>query len=707
VVRLVALIVLLLALSACAANSGTTPPVSGLPPFPVDKEPSEIYQQILGLDTFARSPDITEWEAHVAIGPPPAGGMSWVTYRFNTGGEIPQSISPSWSYLSGMSHGGLWLGIADFTHHRWKLSGPFDMSYGPGVELSPDMVSPLGNVYFAAIVDNPESQYMIAGINFVLGGENLPPVAQIDATPNPAIIGRDTECLLDAGGSSDSDGTIVNYQWDLDGDYKIDVEGPSMTEVTLPLGSTQREWSIYLRTTDNKGGYDSRSIQVSLRTNVPPVAECRLIPETAAVGDAVTLDASGSFDALGDIVNYSWDMDGDGTFEVDGGTIPTQPASMPAQRQKVGLRVIDDAGATDEMHFALSATRVLVDFDNRQAPSSTNRVFDMVSVAGNPALVYQVDTGSTQEMRYVRAIDAQGNQWGAPTTLAEISPGAFPDLEIIGGVPALAYVHSESELRFVAAEDAEGTNWGTPITVAIGDFGYSGRPTLAEVNGTPAIVYKDVSIPSLHLRYVRAMDPQGQSWNPSVGIAGTTTSHRLTVADGRPAVIYANLPYDWYYGDISFTRALDPDGNAWGTALSIGDGDHNIGGIAVMNSLPVVAEDTGYYGSIRFLRGQDADGQGWDTIYSDNSKPPGGVVLSAAVGKPVIGSRSPEAVNYEGQRLSLYLYAASDAGGDNWNAPLFLDTADYYSDLGLTGISSGAGYAFVSNGGIFYDRVDL
>jgi hypothetical protein len=65
----------------------------------------------------------------------------------------------------------------------------------------------------------------------------------------------------------------------------------------------------------------ARSWTVDLTT--PPVAEIFAVPGVALSTDQVTLDASGSHDSLdGTVVRYEWDIDGDGSFELDSGDTP-------------------------------------------------------------------------------------------------------------------------------------------------------------------------------------------------------------------------------------------------------------------------------------------------------------------------------------------------------------------------------------------------
>jgi hypothetical protein len=65
----------------------------------------------------------------------------------------------------------------------------------------------------------------------------------------------------------------------------------------------------------------ARSWTVDLTT--PPVAEISARPNPGLTGDEVTLDASTSHDSLdGTVVDYQWDVDGDGSFEFDTGDTP-------------------------------------------------------------------------------------------------------------------------------------------------------------------------------------------------------------------------------------------------------------------------------------------------------------------------------------------------------------------------------------------------
>jgi hypothetical protein len=77
--------------------------------------------------------------------------------------------------------------------------------------------------------------------------------------------------------------------------------------------------------------------------NAKPVAKLKA-PSKATAGKAVKLDGSGSRDSDGSIVNYSWDLDGDGAIETNGGKKKTLSRKFKAGVHHVTLRVTDNKG---------------------------------------------------------------------------------------------------------------------------------------------------------------------------------------------------------------------------------------------------------------------------------------------------------------------------------------------------------------------------
>ncbi|MFH5797978.1 PKD domain-containing protein [Haladaptatus sp. CMAA 1911] len=94
--------------------------------------------------------------------------------------------------------------------------------------------------------------------------------------------------------------------------------------------------------------------------NEPPVARIQTSPENTTDGslergDTVTLDASASEDGDGDIAEYTWDVDGDGSFERSGESIELSLSECGDYR--VMLQVTDDKGETATDEVVLSTIR--------------------------------------------------------------------------------------------------------------------------------------------------------------------------------------------------------------------------------------------------------------------------------------------------------------------------------------------------------------
>ena len=92
-------------------------------------------------------------------------------------------------------------------------------------------------------------------------------------------------------------------------------------------------------------------------TGDPPVAEISSDRFFGEVPMTVNLDASGSHDPDGDIVNYEWDWEGDGVYDFDSGSDPTPPPLEITQEgvYTATVRVTDDDGIKDTASRAIYA----------------------------------------------------------------------------------------------------------------------------------------------------------------------------------------------------------------------------------------------------------------------------------------------------------------------------------------------------------------
>lgn len=140
-------------------------------------------------------------------------------------------------------------------------------------------------------------------------------------------------CHFDGSGSSDSDGTIVAYQWDF-GDNSLTSTSASTIEHTyLQAGN----YSVTLKVIDNGKASASTGPQTVTVTNVPPAASF-----TVSCSDlSCSFDGSGSSDSDGTISSYWWNF-GDGSSLGVGSTATHTYAQNGSYG--VSLTVIDNGG---------------------------------------------------------------------------------------------------------------------------------------------------------------------------------------------------------------------------------------------------------------------------------------------------------------------------------------------------------------------------
>jgi PKD repeat protein len=186
------------------------------------------------------------------------------------------------------------------------------------------------------------------------GGNLVPPDAVLTPDPVSGIAPLGVE--WDASASTDSDGTIVRYDWDMDGNGVFElIDGGAKRAVSYLTGG---DYTVAVRVLDDDGGMDAalatvnvNDEPVALATSDPSAGDLAQIQATMKMTGSgsilVTYDGTTSFDPDGTIAQYDWDLDNDGEFEIINGDA-TQPVTYTASGVwAVALRVTDNEGATD------------------------------------------------------------------------------------------------------------------------------------------------------------------------------------------------------------------------------------------------------------------------------------------------------------------------------------------------------------------------
>lgn len=103
--------------------------------------------------------------------------------------------------------------------------------------------------------------------------------------------------------------------------------------------------------------------------------------------------------------------------------------------------------------------------DTAQDSADLGQHASVALVGGVPAMAYYDATN--QDLKYVRALDARGDGWGAPVTVVSAGDvGQFCNLAMINGVPAISYYDATNgQLMFIRATESTGVFWGTPVIV--------------------------------------------------------------------------------------------------------------------------------------------------------------------------------------------------------------------------------------------------
>jgi PKD repeat protein len=152
-----------------------------------------------------------------------------------------------------------------------------------------------------------------------------------------------TTVTFDASSSTDPDGTITSYEWDLTGDGSIDETGESVSYTYTTTG----EYDATLTVTDDDGATNTTTATVTVREpNTDPEASFTVSPGSPEVGSTVTFDGSASMDPDGTITSYEWDLFDNGSTDRTGSTASV--AYSEAGEYTVSLVVTDDDGATAE-----------------------------------------------------------------------------------------------------------------------------------------------------------------------------------------------------------------------------------------------------------------------------------------------------------------------------------------------------------------------
>lgn len=239
--------------------------------FSIASVPSGDYDAVAALTGWTFLPD----PRPVAVGAVPVSGADFTGYappaadlqQDRTSGTAPLTVnydaSASYDTDDGSAPGA---GISKY-EWDWDSDGSFDFDSG----ADPTVAHVYSAGVFTAsvrVTDNDlpagkQQTHTAAGSSVSV---NAPPVAdlQADPTSGPAPL----QVNFDASGSTDSDGTIVDYEWDFDGDGSFNETGAEADShgVTTAqfIYNTSGNFEAFVRVTDDSGAINFKGINIEV-----------------------------------------------------------------------------------------------------------------------------------------------------------------------------------------------------------------------------------------------------------------------------------------------------------------------------------------------------------------------------------------------------------------------------------------------------------
>jgi subtilisin-like proprotein convertase family protein len=364
--------------------------------------------------------------------------------------------------------------VGTINHYEWDLDGDGTFETDTGTSPFTSHVYPTRGSYPVSVrvTDDGGKQNVYTRSVHV----SNPPSAVLHASPLAPLSGQTV--TLDASGSTDPDGPIADYAFDLDDDGIFETDNGTTPQLQHAF-ATPGLHTVHVQVTDTDGVTDTASVDVAV-TNRHPTAVAA-DPGLGIVGQPIMLDASSSTDPDGTVDHYEWDLDNNSSYESDSGMLPTRQVTFATAGTKtVGLRVTDNDGGTATTTVTFKVTTlpnaVLNATPNPARPAQTV-TFD-ASTSHDPdgtALTYKWDmnndgtfetnSGSTASQTKswstpgdytvkVKVTDGDGASAVASKTVAVVNQLPVPAVVVSGGE---AFAGKPVTLDASGSTDPDGT----------------------------------------------------------------------------------------------------------------------------------------------------------------------------------------------------------------------------------------------------------
>jgi len=282
--------------------------------------------------------------------------------------------------------------------------------------------------------------------------------------PPEAIAGGDVTVFAGQpatfhGTGSDSDGQIVKYQWDYEGDGVWDFESPSSGAAshTYPAAGT---YDARFRVTDDRGATADDVSVVTVKLNQAPVADAGG-DQSANCGEAVQFDGSASRDPDNQKISFAWNFGDRGADQVDATGASTEHIYTKGGEYTATLTVTDELGRSSKDTAIITVT---------QTAGATLRVTPSTKSLkpGEEGVFYLTlqNTGNGQDSFSV-ALSGDNSRWGSlDQTLVPLDGGSSATLTLRVSPPVDAAAGAQAKIT-VRATSALDVSVGAPATVTV------------------------------------------------------------------------------------------------------------------------------------------------------------------------------------------------------------------------------------------------
>jgi PKD repeat protein len=569
-------------------RAGSPIPADALPALPQSRGALAIVDDVrIGRQTFSRGGNASDNGTALELASTP-DNLAWGIWAFDGTARDLTSLSYDFTMEAGQE---VWIAIADYSLGRWEIHGPLtdDAQYplDDAKHKSPD------ESVFCAATSGGSSATCVTITLTADTGDNLPPIADLIADPLSG--GAPLVVAFDASNSYDSDGSIMQFEWDFDDNGVYSEPGIEQDNQDIPfvdnLYDAEGVYVVSIRVTDDGGLTANAQVTITVTPpNQPPTADLQANPTSGATPLLVDFDASLSSDLDDGIADYEWDFDGDGNYNETGLEFDARGLDLASYTYYAAgiynpaLRVTDGAGASDMASVEITVTGNLPPVADIQATPSE----------GAPPLMCSFDASASSDpdgtiANYEWDLDGDGafGEAGAEADAAG-NPAALYSYDAAGMYNATVRVTDDLGGTDEATVPIKAYGW-VLVTLAVGDY-YVGT-SLAIVDGRPAIAFGSNAAGSVI--YAHSSTPYGA--NPAdwqlINVDGTTTSweNTLCIVEGKPAIGYQNYSTD----EIRFAFSSTPDGDSaadW-TSIAVDSGKDWASGpsLAVVSGNPAMA----------------------------------------------------------------------------------------------------------------------